>query len=105
MKGKIMTEQQTPTNDFNGNWRQVRIFTSDFSEQWYYGLLNRFALPLAKKYPNTPLWFTRYNDPEDRGDTNFKALPINFKSGDNHCSLRLRFCPSSDEEQFIISKK
>lgn len=97
-----MAEHQNPTTAFNGNWRQVRIFTSDFSDQWYYGLLNTFVLPLAKKYPNTPLWFTRYTG-QDEGDTFFAALPPSFKSGGDHRSIRLRLCPSSDEEQYVAS--
>ena len=91
---------------FNRHWRQVRIFTSDFSNQWYLGLLSKFVLGLAKSYPATPIWFTRYTG-GDTGDTNFSSLPSQFTRGPNredHLSIRLRFCPISDEEDFIKSK-
>ena len=91
----------------NNNWRQVRIFTSDFGEQWYFGLLAAFAVPLATHYPETPLWFTRYtgdrkkpqDDVDDTDPNELKAPYLN--AAQEHRSIRLRFCPSSDEESFL----
>lgn len=91
----------------NTNWRQVRIFTSDFSDQWYFGLLRAFVVPFAARYPATPFWFTRYtgdrNDPNDDGaDTRIADLQAPYlNAAKEHCSLRFRFCPSCDEEAFL----
>ncbi|MBE7157165.1 MAG: hypothetical protein INR62_01795 [Rhodospirillales bacterium] len=91
----------------NNPWRQVRIFTSDFSDQWYFGFLQAFAVPFASRYPETPFWFTRYtgnrNDPnDDKDDTQITDLRSPFLStSQDHRSLRLRFCPAADEESFL----
>jgi hypothetical protein len=95
-------------NNISVGWRQSRIFTSDFSEQWYFGLLATFAVPFAAKYPETPFWFTRYNLPKGAGDDNdtkIEDLPANFLQDKSNChfSLRFRFQPSSDEEAFLES--
>lgn len=92
-------------NNISVGWRQTRIFTSDFSEQWYLGLLATFAVPIAERYPETPFWFSRYECPlgSDDGDTDIKNLPARFlqPATQRHFSLRFRFCPTSDEEAFL----
>ena len=91
----------------NHSWRQVRIFTSDFTEQWYLELLTTFAVPFAAKYPETPFWFTRYtgdrtNPHDDIADTEIDRLRSPYlNAAQNHLSLRFRFSPSSDEEAFL----
>ena len=92
----------------NNNWRQVRIFTSDFSDQWYFGLLAAFAVPFAAKYPETPFWFTRYTGDRKRGeqddaaDTTIVELKdLYLNAAQEHRSLRFRFCLFSDEEAFL----
>ncbi len=92
----------------SAGWRQSRIFTSDFSPQWYFGLLATFAVPFASKYPDTPFWFTRYRVPKGAGDDNdtkIDELPADFLQApaNTHCSLRFRFCPAADEEAFLES--
>lgn len=85
-------------------WRQVRIFTSDFSAKGYFGLLTTFPKALAERYPETPFWFSRYASPAgtDEGDANLSALPAKFLHPQNlHLSIRLRFLPRSDEEAFL----
>lgn len=94
--------------DFSIGWRQVRIFTSDFSDQWYLGILAAFAVPLSNKYPRTAFFFSRYALPinsGDDGDTKIDQLPPNFlqPKTNNHFSVRLRFCPNSDEEAYLES--
>ncbi len=100
-------------NDLSTNWRQLRIFTSDFSAQWYVGLLATFVIPFAKKYPETPLWFTRYTGirntlGEDVADTDINALSFPYLVQDHqqqlhHSSLRFRFRVVTDEEIFLKS--
>jgi hypothetical protein len=96
-------------NDISVGWRQVRIFTSDFSEQWYFGLLAAFAAPFAERYPETPFWFTRYTavrgaPNEDKDDTRIEEIQVPYLSTTNeHRSIRFRFQPSSDEEAFLES--
>lgn len=94
----------------NIGWRQTRIFTSDFSDQWYFDLLTTFVVPFVQKYPETPFWFTRYTDirnrnGEDISDTEISKLPTHFlkPQTNEHFSLRLRFCSTSDEEAFLVS--
>ncbi|MHA3773645.1 hypothetical protein ACXR0O_19085 [Verrucomicrobiota bacterium sgz303538] len=96
------------TNNISVGWRQARIFTSDFSDHWYFGLLAAFAVPFAAKYPETPFWFTRYNLPKGAGDDNdtkIDDLPANFLQAptNTHFSIRFRFCPLTDEEAFLES--
>jgi hypothetical protein len=96
-------------NNVSVGWRQARIFTSDFSHQWYFGLLANFAIPFAKQYPETPFWFTRYtirhSTGEDNGDTYITELPARFlqPQTNTHFSIRFRFCPAADEEAFLES--
>jgi hypothetical protein len=91
----------------NSNWRQVRIFTSDFTDQWYFGLLAAFAVPFATRFPKTPFWFTRYtgdrnNPKDDIEDTEIAKLEAPYlNANQEHRSLRFRFCPASDEEAFL----
>lgn len=102
-----MTDEQKSTVQFDGNWRQVRIFTSDFSEGWYLRLLADVVKPFSEAYPHTMFWFTRYecniNRPErnDQGDTDFSALPITHLAQGENRSVRLRYLPQTDEESFL----
>ena len=85
-------------------WRQVRIFTSDFSAKSYFGLLTTFAKAFAERYPETPFWFSRYASAAgaDDGDTDIGALPPKYLHLQKmHFSIRFRFCPRSDEEIFM----
>lgn len=97
------------SSSMNHNWRQVRIFTSDFTEQWYLGLLTTFAVPFAAKYPETPFWFTRYtgkrtHPSDDIADTEIGSLSSPYlDAAQSHLSLRFRFSPSSDEKTFLES--
>ncbi|MES2467480.1 MAG: hypothetical protein V4675_09285 [Verrucomicrobiota bacterium] len=87
-------------------WRQVRIFTSDFSAKGYFGLLTTFAKAFAEKYPETPFWFSRYalRVGVDDADTDISALPPTFLHPlDLHFSIRFRFRPAGDEEIFLES--
>jgi hypothetical protein len=94
-------------NNIYVGWRQVRIFTSDFSDQWYFGLLAAFGIPFAAKYPETPFWFSRYtgnrtNPSDDTADTEISKLQDPYlNAAQEHRSLRFRFCASSDEEAFL----
>jgi hypothetical protein len=94
------------------NWRQVRIFTSDFSPQWYLGLLARFAVPFATEYPDTPFWFTRYTGDrklganDDVADTSPNNLAVPYlNAAQEHRSIRFRFSPLADEEAFLESRR
>ena len=92
-------------NNITENWRQVRIFTTDFSPQYYFTLLSHFVVPFHTKYPETVFWITRYDAPNgtDNADTKINELPARFiQPGDNKVfSLRLRFQPASNEEAFL----
>jgi|GEM_PF-5034410 len=103
-----MTDEQKAKASFNGDWRQVRIFSSIFSSQWYLHLLKSVVIPFSEAYPTTVFWFTRYecdaNRPEmdDRGDTDFLALPTTHLAQGKNNSVRLRFMPCANEEAFLI---
>ncbi len=86
-------------------WRQSRIFTSNFSAQWYFDILANVVLPFSQQFPDSPFFFTRYVVPRggpDDGDTDINQLPANFlqntSEGNIHRSIRLRFCAAGAEE-------
>lgn len=93
--------------DISTGWRQVRIFTQDFTPNWYFGLLRTFCIPFAQKYPDTYFWFSRYGDQrgrqgEDTDDTDISQIPLTHLNPQKfHLSIRLRFRPISDEEDFL----
>ena len=97
------------TPSFPLGWRQVRVFTREFSHQWYFDLLHSVVRPFSEKFPGVPFWFTRYSSVrgapgEDRADTDIEKLPPEFLTpGDQrvHFSLRMRFAQTQGEEAFL----
>jgi hypothetical protein len=96
---------------FTPNWRQVRVFTSLFSDQWYFDLLNSVVRPFSVRFPGVPFWFSRYGGirgapDEDVADTEIERLPPAFISPEMKChfSLRFRFPLIQGEEAFLRDK-
>ena len=79
--------------DISTGWRQVRIFTSDFSQDWYFGLLRKFCVPLVEQHPDLYFWFSRYLCPleVDKDDCHPTLIPANFLQNGIQASIRIRF--------------
>lgn len=60
---------------------------------------------MAAEYPNTYFWFSRYGDPSDVDDCDISKIPNTHKVNGQHLSLRLRFRPDSNEEEFLKELK
>ena len=90
-------------------WRQVRIFTRNFTDQWYFDLLATFVRPFAEQFLNTAFFFSRYacEEGQAHSDTDMNQLPADYwlVLGGNrkrrHLSLRLRFAADQEVETFL----
>lgn len=91
-------------------WRQVRIFTSNFSHEGYLNLLGDIVQPFASCSPQCRFFFTRYvvELGKDDGDTKIEELHKSFLHpyGNTHVhwSVRLRFSACSAAESFLHQK-
>ena len=83
------------------NWRQVRIFTSNFSGGWYHEILVEIVLPWLIQHPHTDYFFSKYLVPlggADDCDTDPAQLAqqpaflqVTPHQGTLHRSVRIRF--------------
>ena len=93
-------------------WRQVRIFTRSFSDQWYFDLLATFARPFETQFPSTAFFLSRYvcEEGQDYSDTDMARLPPEFwldmgaGKKKRHLSLRFRFAVHTYEEVFLSGR-
>lgn len=93
------------------DWRQIRIFYKDLNYgQAYLNLLGDLLKPLAKRFGNLPIFFSRYGPlgmGEDPADCTIANLPADFRLdfGDGqprHVSLRLRFVKNRGLERAVL---
>jgi hypothetical protein len=111
------SSQQARADDLcHYGWRQVRIFINQPQfEREYFGLLAEVMKPLARRYPATPFFFSRYGPmPKgvDDADTDIDALPadylMDFGLANNalgHISVRLRWAVRNGNEEDFIRQK
>lgn len=94
-------------HEYCSNWRQVRLFSREPMERWYADLLATAVRSLADLCPDLSLFVSRYVCPlgHDDGDTDIERLPADFLRNQDgkslHCSVRVRFRPSSIAEEFL----
>jgi hypothetical protein len=86
-------------------WSQTRVFSDDFSQQWFFRFLNELVIPFRNNFPGSPFWFTRYRCPEnfDIGADELNELRrrSGFIQSNQHISLRFRFASDNDKRKFL----